>query len=183
MIFNKKSKIVGDGTAIWIDSIGAPTERVFKILKEVDKDYIIIGFSPQETYQIKKGHIRAKRIIIYKLSTNKIITQNPDDWSKLNLEKQGIKELRFNLQNFGLQESKSAQHRWIIPLTKLEKLIPLFKLMFICIAIGVIGWSAFKFTTFLFGKISASNLIDCATLIPKSPIPIGANITSPIGGI
>jgi hypothetical protein len=184
MMLKKKVQSLGDGTAIWIDAVGAPSERVFKIIKEIDREYIVIGFSPKEEYQIKKAHIRAKRLIMYKLSSGKVVTQNPDDWSKVDLEKQGIKELRFNLQNFGLQESKAAQHRWVVPLSKMEKLIPLFKLMFICIAVGVIGWSAFKFMTFLFTKISASALIDCATIIPRAPIPIGAmNITTPIGAI
>lgn len=181
-IFNRKPKqSLGDGTAICINEVGAVQERVFKIVKEIDKQSIIIGFSPIETYQIKKAYIRGKRIIMWKLSSGKVIIQNPDDWSKIDLDKKGIKELRFNLQNFGLQESKSAQYRWTVPLSKMDKLIPLFKLMFICIAVGVIGWSAFKFGVYLFDKVSASSLIDCASIIPRPPVPIGGGATIPIG--
>lgn len=186
--FNKNNKQpIGDGTAVLIDSVGSPQEIVFRVIKEVNKEEIIIELSNKETFQIKKAHIRAKRIIIYKLSTGKIITQNPNDWAKINLENQGIKELRFNLQNFGLQESKAAQSRWTVPLTKMEKLIPLFKLLFICVAVGVIGWSAFKYGVYLFDKISASSIIDCASLISKTPTPVGGieliNKTIPIGAI
>lgn len=183
MIFDKlnKKKPIGDGTAIWVDSVGAMSERIFKVLEKKSEDQLVIRFSPNETYVINPKHIRAKRVIMFKTSSGKVISQNPDNWAFIDLEKQGIKTLRFNLQNFGLQESKAAQHRWTVPLTKMDKLIPLFKLMFICIAVGVIGWSAFKFGTFLFSKITASSLIDCANLIPQSPIPVGVNITSPIG--
>lgn len=179
-LFNKSNKQpLGDGTCIFINEVGAPQERVFRILSEKD-DSVVIGFSSTEQYEIKKSNIRAKRFLMFKTPT-KVIVQNPNDWSKIDLEKQGIKVLRFNLQNFGLQESKAAQHRWTVPLTKMQQLIPLFKLLFICIAVGVIGWSGFKFGVYLFDKISASNLIDCATLIPKVPSPIGTAITSPIG--
>lgn len=180
-LFNKSNKQpLGDGTCIFINEVGAPQERVFRILSE-NGDKMIIGFSAKEQYEVAKSSIRAKRMIMFKTASGKIIVQNPNDWAKVDLEGQGIKELRFNLQNFGLQESKAAQHRWTLPLTKMQQLIPLFKLLFICIAVGVIGWSAFKFGTYLFDKVSASNLIDCATIIPRAPVPIGVNVTAPIG--
>jgi hypothetical protein len=178
----KKKKVVslGDGTALWVDEVGAMQERVFRVLS-LDGEKIVIGFSPTESYTINKKHIRAKRVIMYKTSSGKVISQNPDNWAFIDLEGQGIKELRFNLQNFGLQESKAAQHRWTVPLSKMDKLMPLFKLLFICIAVGIIGWAAFKFATFLFSKVTMSSLLDCAQLVPKLPSPIGVNVTIPIG--
>jgi hypothetical protein len=180
MFKKKETSIEASGTALWIDEVGAMQERVFKVLSS-EAEKIVIGFSPTESYTINKKHVRAKRVIMYKTSSGKVISQNPDNWAFVDLEGQGIKELRFNLQNFGLQESKAAQHRWTVPLSKMDKLMPLFKLLFICIAVGIIGWSAFKFATFLFSKVTMSSLLDCTQLVPKLPTPIGVNISAPIG--
>jgi hypothetical protein len=181
MIGRKKQVPLGDGTCLWVNDVGGMEERVFKIISQPSDKEVIIGFSPQESYRIQKRHIRAKRVIMFKTSKGQVISQNPDNWANINLESEGIKILRFNLQNFGLQESKAAQHRWTVPLSKMDKLMPLFKLLFICIAVGIIGWSAFKFSTFLFSKVTASGLMDCAQLVPQLPFPIGVNQTIPLG--
>jgi hypothetical protein len=181
MMIKKKQAPLGDGTALWVNDVGGMEERVFKIISQPSDKEIIIGFSPTESYKIQKRHIRAKRVIIFKTSKGQVISQNPDNWANVDLEGQGIKILRFNLQNFGLQESKAAQHRWTVPLSKMDKLMPLFKLLFICIAVGLIGWSAFKFSTFLFSQVTASSVMDCARLISQLPTPIGVNSTIPLG--
>jgi len=97
-------------------------------------------------------------------------------------------ELRFNLQNFSLQESKASIHRWTLPKDTIAKLAPLFKLLMICIVIGVIGWAALKFGTYVLDVVMKSRVMDCSQLIPQVQIPIGTtnpiintSITTPIG--
>jgi len=98
------------------------------------------------------------------------------------LKAQGIKELRFNLQNFSIQEGSSALHRWTLPQTTMDKLLPLFKVLFICIAVAVVGWSAFKFSTYVLDIIVKSRILPCETIFPNIPIPIGAmNSSVPLG--
>jgi len=172
------------GTALWISEIGSIKTRVFDIIKQDLKNKTIdIRFGPKEIYRIKKKFLRAKRVIIYKTSSDKIICQNPDKIGQMDLKAQNVKTLRFNLQNSSLQESKAANNRWTIPQSAIDKLTPVFKLLFICIAIGVLGWATLKFATFFFESIMRSRIMDCATLIPKAPTPIGAliNATIPIG--
>jgi len=179
-----KNKFKGKGTAIWITEIGAIKNRVFDIAQtNKEKGTVLISFGPKEKYWIKKGNIRSKRVVIYKKSDGKIISQNPDGWGKIDLPKQGIKTLRFNLQNSSLQESKSAMHRWTNPKSVIDKLTPIFKLMFICIAVGVMGWAALKFGGQALDAIMRSRLMDCGQLLAKAPSPVGAivNTTAPIG--
>ena len=170
------------GTALWIDEIGSIRPRVFSFGKEDKENKTInIGFSKKEIYKIKKSHIRAKRIIIYKKGDGNIITQNPDSLGLIDLNKKNIKTLRFNLQNSALQESKSAIHRWTTPKDIVDKLGPIFKLLFICIAVGVIGWAAFKYAGDVLQIITRSRLLECSTLFPNAPVPIGINNTIPLG--
>ncbi len=179
----KKTK-VKNGTAIWIDETGSIKTKVFTIQKiDKEKKSVLIAFSNKETYWIKKRDIRGKRVIIYKKSNGKIVAQNPDNWGKIDLKKQGIKTLRFNLQNQSLQESKSAVYRWTPPQSALDKLGPIFRLMFICITLGVIAWSALSFGGLALDAITRSRLMDCSQLIPTVVDPIGAilNNTIPIG--
>jgi len=179
--FKKKNKFEGQGTAIFIDSIGAPNIRIFKIISQ-NKDFTIIEFTKEEQYKIKQGSIRKNRIIIYKLANGKIIVQNPDKWKDIKLKDYNIKELRFNLQNYAIQEDKAARSRWTIPPDILTKLSPLFKLLIVGIVVGVIGWAAFKFGAYVLDVVMKSRIIDCAQILPKAQIPIGAtNITAPIG--
>jgi hypothetical protein len=181
---NKKKLSIGNGTCIWISEIGLITPRIFTVLDEdKEKGNILISFSPNETYWIKKSNIRAKRIIIYKKSDGKIVSQNPNNLGKMNLNAMGIKTLRFNLQNSSLQESRSAIHRWTIPKDVVDKLGPIFKLMFICIAIGVMGWAALKFGGLALDAIMKSRLMDCKELFTITPNPIGTviNGTVPLG--
>ena len=172
------------GTAIWINEIGSTKRRVFEILKQNKEDgTLLISFSKTEYYWIKKRNIRGKRVIIYKRSDGKVVSQNPDSWGRINLKGMGIKILRFNLQNSSLQESKSAIYRWTTPKDAIDKLGPIFKLMFICIAVGVMGWSALKFGGLALDAITSSRLLTCDQLLPKIADPIGAivNGTVPLG--
>ena len=175
-------KDINKGTAIWIDEIGAIRPRVFDVLKDdKEKKELIIGFGNNEVYKISKSNIRAKRTIIYQKANGEIVSQNPDKLSNLDLKKKGIKTLRFNLQNSSLQESRAAIHRWAPTRDIVDKLGPIFKLMFICIAVGVIGWAAFKFGGDVLNTITRSRLLDCSTLIPNAPVPIGVDMTTPVG--
>lgn len=172
------------GTAIWVNEIGSTRSRVFEILKQNKEDRTsLISFSNTEQYWINKRNIRGKRVIIYKKSDGKIVSQNPDAWGRVDLKGMGIKILRFNLQNSSLQESKSAIYRWTTPKDTIDKLGPIFKLMFICIAVGVMGWSALKFGGLALDAITGSRLLSCDQLLPKITDPIGAmlNGTTPLG--
>lgn len=179
--FKKKQQETakGQGTAIWIDEFGAIRPRVFNITGEKE-DRIKIDFGNDETYIIPKRNLRARRCMIYKLSDGKIRVQNPDKWKDIDLKKYGIKELRFNLQNFALQEGRAAIHRWTIPPDKITKLSSLFKLLMICVVIGVIGWAAMKFGAHVLDVVSASRILECSQVLPKAQVPLGA-ITEPIG--
>ncbi|MDD4110150.1 MAG: hypothetical protein PHS54_01200 [Clostridia bacterium] len=177
-------KQINNGTAIWIDSVGAIKPRVFNVIKEdKEKGKVLISFNKDEVYWIKKGNIRAKRIIIYQKRDGSLISQNPDNIGRIDLDAIGIKTLRFNLQNSSLQESRSAIYRWTSPKDTINKLSPIFKLMFICIAVGVMGWAALKFGGMALDAIMRSRLMDCAQLLPKAPSPIGTiiNGTIPVG--
>lgn len=183
--FGKKAaQPLGDGTAVWISEVGGIRLRVFKILARQD-GLVKIDFGNDETYKIAEKNIRAKRVVMYKLPNGKVIAQDPDRWKKIDLKAYDIKELRFNLQNFALQEGKSSIHRWTIPPDRITKLSPLLKLLMICIAIGVLGWSALKFSTYVLDVVMKSRVLDCVQVLPKafSQIPIGAiqNATAPLG--
>lgn len=182
-LFKKKSKVVaGDGTCLFIDEVGAPTTRVFKIIpKQSNPNEIVLDFGNNELYSINRRYLRAKRIVIYKTSSGKIIVQNPDKWAEIDLDGAGIKTFRFNLQNFSIEEGRSARRRWILPKTTMDKLLPLFKLLFICIAVGAVGWAAMKGATYLLEIISQSRVMDCANLITPKPVPIGVNPAAPLG--
>ena len=184
-----KKESLNQGTCVFIDDVGAIKIRVFNILS-VEEDKLVISFvdNPQEQYRIPKKYVRAKRVMIIKDSSGKIYVQNPDNWKKIDLKSKGIKELRFNLQNFSLQESKASIHRWTLPKDTIAKLAPLFKLLMICIVIGVIGWAALKFGTSVLDVVMKSRVMDCSQLIPQVQIPIGTtnpivntSITTPIG--
>jgi len=176
-------KIKSSGTVLWIDEVGIITLRVFNIIKKDKiKKTVVIALSPTEKYEIKKVFIRANRVIIYKKNDDEIVVQNPDKIGLINLDKKGIKTLRFNLQNSALQESKAAIYRWTLPKDTIDKLGPIFKLLFICIAVGVIGWAAFKYAGTVLELITRSRLLDCSQIMPKIPVPVGlSNMTAPIG--
>jgi len=127
-----KKQALSQGTCVFIDEVGAIKVRVFNILN-VEEDKLVISFvdNIQEQYKIPKKYVRAKRVMIIKDSSGKIYVQNPDNWKKIDLKSKGIKELRFNLQNFSLQESKASIHRWTLPKDTIAKLAPLFKLLMI----------------------------------------------------
>lgn len=181
---NKNKTLNKQGTAIWINEIGSIKSRVFNIGKQ-DKvrKRVMISFSKDETYWIKKRDIRGKRVVLYKKSDGEVVAQNPDAWGRINLNGMNIKTLRFNLQNSSFQESKSAIHRWTVPKDMVDKLGPIFRLMFICIAVGVMGWAALKFGGLALDTITSSRLLDCSQILPKIVNPIGAivNGTIPIG--
>lgn len=177
-------KQINNGTAIWINEVGAIKPRVFNVLKEdKEKGNVLISFNKDEVYWVKKRNIRAKRVIIYQKKDGKIISQNPDNLGRIDLDKIGIKTLRFNLQNSSLQESRSAIYRWTTPKDAIDKLSPIFRLMFICIAVGVMGWAALKFGGLALDAIMRSRLMSCAELLPSAPSPIGTiiNSTLPVG--
>ena len=177
----KKDKFKDMATAIWIDNVGALSLRVFKIL-EVKEGKALIGFGEGERYTIPFKMIRKSRVIIYDLGEGNIKVQNPDNWKDVPLKENNIKELRFNLQNYAIQEDKAARSRWCLPPDILTKLSPLFKLLIICIVIGVLGWAAFKFGAYVLDLVMKSRLLDCNTILPRAPIPIGAsNVSAPIG--
>jgi hypothetical protein len=177
----KKQKIK-QGTAVWINEIGAIDLRIFNVVNfNKEKNTLIISFGNNEEYEIKRHNIRANRCVIYKKGDGKIIVQNPDKLGLINLNEKNIKTLRFNLQNISLQESKSAIYRWTNPKDIVDKLGPIFKLLFICIAVGVIGWAAFKYAGVVLELITRSRLIECSQLFPNSPTPININLTNPLG--
>lgn len=182
-LFNKNKVQAYDGTCLWIDNVGAPNTRLFKVYPvQSNKNDVVIDFGNNETYTIDRKYIRGKRLIIYKMSSGKIVIQDPNKWSNVDLDEEGIKELRFNLQNFGIQEGKAALHRWTMPKTAMDKLLPLFKLLFICIAVAVIGWAAIKGGTYVLDTVVKSRTMDCASIITKNLIPIGvSNSTTPLG--
>lgn len=180
----KAAPPLGDGTCIWVSDVGGIRIRVFKIVAR-HEGQVKIDFGNDETYKIAQKNIRANRVLIYKLPNGKVVVQDPDKWKKIDLKGYDIKELRFNLQNFALQEGKSSIHRWTVPPDRVTKLSPLLKLLMICIAIGVLGWSALKFSTYVLDVVMSSRVLDCAAVVPKafSQIPIGAiqNATAPLG--
>jgi hypothetical protein len=176
-----------DGTAVWIEETGAIQKRVFKVIKR-ENGIATISFGNNERYSFNQNYIRKRRCLIYK--TNKgIVVQNPDKWRDLDLKSFGIKTLRFNLQNVSIEESKSANHRWTLPEDLIKRLSPLFKILLISIAVGVIGWAAFKFAGVVLTDVLPSRTMDCANLLPKVPNPIGSetigtivkNVTKPLG--
>lgn len=170
-----------NGTAIWIDEIGAISLRVFNVVEEdKDKKTITISFGKDKIYEINKLNVRSKRILMYEKSDGKVICQNPNMIGRIDLKAQGIKTLRFNLQNSSLQESRSAIHRWTTVKTAIDKLAPLFRLMFICITIGVLGWAALKFGGVALDRIAASRLLECSQLLPRAPAPIAAIVNGSI---
>ncbi len=177
----KKNKQSEDsGTAIWINEVGSIKPRVFKI-RDRSEGKVTLDFGNNETYRVLERNMRQKRLVMWKTSEDKVIVQNPDRWKEINLKEHGIKELRFNLQNMGIQEGKAAIHRWALPSDKLTKLSPLFKLLMICIVIGVIGWASMKFGTYVLDVVMKSRLIDCAQVLPNyipEPIPIDAITTN-----
>lgn len=171
------------GTAVWITETGGIKTRVFDVEK-VGKDSALIKFSPSETYKVKKNNIRGKRIVMYRKSDGSVASMNPDSWGNLNIARDhGIKTLRFNLQNSSLQESKSSIYRWMAPKNTIDKLSPIFKLLFICIAVGVMGWAALKYGGVVLDAVTKSRLMDCSQLLPKVQTPVGAilNNTVPVG--
>lgn len=173
---------IEQGTALLINESGAMKKVVFDILGRKDGK-IKIKFPTNEVLILDEKNIRGRRVVIFRTSTGKLIVQNPDKWKTINLKEYGIKDLRFNLQNFGLQEGKSAIHRWTLPPDKIAKLAPLIKLLFICIVVGVIGWSAMKFGTYALDLVMKSRVLDCSQVIPRVlETPIGAITNStPIG--
>lgn len=181
--FKKKVKKIDSskGTAVWVDEFGTLSLRVFTIIGKKEKK-VKIDFGNSEVYIINARNIRAKRVIIYKTEEGKIKVQNPNKWKDINLKKYNIKELRFNLQNFGIQEGKASIHRWTLPKDVISKLAPLFKLLVICIVIGVIGWASLKFGTYVLDVVMKSRLLDCGAVLPRQQVPIdapvGANVTA-----
>lgn len=169
-LFKRNKNQTESGTALWINEFGTITPRVFKVIGKEDKDkrkYLILDFGNNERIKVRADFIRAKRLIIYKDSNGKVIAQNPNDWRKINLEKKGIKVLRFNLQNMGIQEGRAAIHRWTLPETLIKKLTPLFKLLLICIVVGVIGYVAFKEGSLVLNNINSARLMNCNNVIPN----------------
>jgi hypothetical protein len=173
MFSKKKQTTKESGTAVWINEVGSIQLRIFKIIKKEDNK-AEIDFGNNETYMVNSDNIRGKRVLVYKLANGKIKVQNPNKWKNLDLKKHGIKELRFNLQNFALQEGKASIHRWTIPPDRITKLSPLFKLLMICIAIGVMAYGAMKFGTYVLDVVMKSRLLPCSDVLPKMPAPIGA---------
>jgi len=174
-------KSIGDGTAICINEVGAMSVRVFKVVNRVGRQ-VTIDLGNSEIYTIDERMIRAKRIILYKDKKGEMIIQNPDKWKNTPLRQYDIKELRFNLQNFGIQEGKAAIHRWTLPEGLMTKLTPLFKLLIIGIVIGVIGWAALKYSGAVFDAVIKSRTTPCSLFFPNSTlVPLGANVTAPIG--
>jgi len=170
------------GTAIIVNEYGSIDKVIFKIITNVGKE-IEIEFPDNSKLVLPKMFIRAKRVLIYKTLDGVLHPYDPDLWRSIELEKKfGIKQLRFNLQNFSLQESKSAIHRWTLPDDIIKKLSPLFKLLMICIVIGVIGWAAFNFGGKMLTDLMASRSMDCHALITNETLGyIASNITQPIG--
>lgn len=177
----KKKQETNKGTAIWINEFGAIKKRVFEIVKEFPEEKkVIISFGNNEVYKIKKRNIRIKRVLLYKTASGDVKCQDPDKWGDVNLTGKGIKALSFNSRNSSLQEAKASNRRWILPRDTVDKLIPVFRLMFICIAIGVIGWACLKLGIFALERIASARLQDCAAIIPKPPVPLGVNASAPI---
>lgn len=167
-------KILTQGTAIWISEIGLIKHRIFNVLKE-ENNILTISFNKDEIYEIDKSNVRAKKILIYQKSDGEIVIQNPNKIGLMDLHAKGIKTLRFNLQNSSLQESKSAIYRWTTPKDIIDKLGPIFKLLFICIAIGVMGWAALKYGGHVLDLVTSSRTLDCSQVLPRPQvnIPIG----------
>jgi hypothetical protein len=167
-------KSLAQGTAVWINSIGLIQHRTFSVLKE-ENNILTISFSKDEVYEIDKSNVRARKILVYQKSNGEIIIQNPNKISLINLNKKNVKTLRFNLQNTSLQESKAAIYRWTLPKDIVDKLGPIFKLLFICIAVAVIGWAAFKFGGHALDLVTSARTLDCNSLLQTaaSDVPIG----------
>ncbi len=167
-------KYLAQGTAIWINEIGLISHRVFNVLKE-ENNILTITFSKEEIYEINKAYIRAGKILVYKKSNGEVIVQNPNKISLINLDKKNIKTLRFNLQNTSLQESKAAIYRWTTPKDMVDKLGPIFKLLFICITVAVIGWAAFKFGGHALDLVTSARSLDCNSLLQSAQniAPVG----------
>jgi len=133
-------------------------------------------------FKINRDYIRANRCVIFEKASGEIIIQNPDKVGLMDLNSKGIKTLRFNLQNSALQESKAANYRWAPQKDVIDKLGPIFKLLFICIAVGVIGWAAFKYGGQVLELITRSRLMDCKELLGSIPSPQNImNKSIPVG--
>jgi hypothetical protein len=151
--------------------------ETFNIISQSKEGKVIIDFGNNEKYEIDKKSIRQNRVIIYKTSNGKIIVQNPDKWRDIDFKSFGIKELRFNLQNFEIQEGKAALHRWTLPDGMLKKLSPIIKLLIIGIVVGVACYAMFSFAGKILSMVMSSRLTDCISVLPKIPNPLGINET------
>lgn len=179
-MFNKKKIADNKGTAIWVDAVGSITPRIFTILGNPKDKQVVLDFG-DEKIKVNTTYIRKKRILIYCLTDGKKIVQNPDKWKDIPLKKYNIKELKFNLQNFGIQERRSALSRWTLPPDRITQLAPWFKLLIIGLVIGVLGWFTLKFGGYTLDAVTKARFMDCAQLLPQSVVPIEINATQPIG--
>lgn len=178
---NSNKRNAGKGTCVWINEVGSIDYRIFDIIEEKGNPEVEIIFNPTETYKIKRSNIRGNRLLIFKLPSGKLVIQNPDKWRDLDLKSKGIKEFRFNLQNFSLQESKASIQRWTTPEDIIKKLTPWFKILIVALCVGVLGWYSLKFFSQVFTQVIGARTVDCMDLIPKIPVPLGSNVTVPLG--
>ncbi len=172
-----------EGTAVWIYETGGIKLRVFSIVGRKEGK-ALLDFGNQEQIVVKEKFIRVRRIVIFQTSSGKIIAQDPDKWRNVDLKKHDIKVLRFNLQNMGIQEGRSAIHRWTPPQDRLAKLSPLIKLLLICIVIGVIGWASLKFGTYVLDVVMKARLLPCSEILPRlTEAPLGAIVNATAGPV
>ena len=71
----------------------------------------------------------------------------------------------------------------IIAKQAIDKILPILKVLFIGIALGVMAWGLFKMGTWVLDKVVTSRIIDCNAILPKiksTPISAITNLTTPV---
>jgi hypothetical protein len=164
----KKSTTIEGVNVIWIDNFGFIRIRKAAITEKTKEAISIKMLDNNKNYTFSTSKIRKGVVTILENSEGAIKVVNPEDLRKIDLKSKNISEYRFNLQNLRIQESKSAMNRWVVPKSDMEKLLPLFKILFIGIAVGIIGWAVFKYGSVMFNQIISTTYTQCNTLLPKA---------------
>lgn len=174
-----KKKKEQELTALWINEIGNIKTRRFKVLK-VEGNKVTALFDDNKKYIFDKSKIRGQNVVVIEDANGKVKLVDPESWKKIDYNAEGIKEFRFNLQNFRQQESVSAISRWTLPKSTLDKILPLLKFLLIGAAVAVVGWAAFKYAGYIFNNILGAFRFDCISLVPNKQVPIDVvrNITA-----
>lgn len=144
-------------------------------IKSKNKNVISIKIQKSgKELNIYENFIRKNKVLLSSVKGN-IKPIDPVVWNTIDLKKQKIDIVNYNLQNFRAQESRSALYRWAVGQDLIQKLTPWFKLLVVCLVVGVIGWFALKIGFEIFTRAIAPRLADCASILPTAPTPPGVS--------